>query len=57
VSTAHAAKFESVVEPLIGETVPLPAALAEILHRPSSETRIEPTLAALASALDQGFDR
>ncbi len=55
VATAHAAKFESVVEPLIGETVALPQALAEILTRTSAETRIAPSLAALTSALEQGF--
>ncbi|MGB5580460.1 MAG: threonine synthase [Woeseia sp.] len=55
VATAHAAKFEAVVEPLIGTTIPLPAALAEILDRPARETRIQPTLAALATAMDQWF--
>lgn len=55
VSTAHAAKFESVVEPLIGESVAVPQALAEILDRPAHETRIDATLAALARALDSGF--
>ena len=34
-ATAHPAKFETVVEPLIGETIPLPPALAELLDRPS----------------------
>ncbi len=36
VSTAHPSKFESVVEPVIGQTVPLPPALAESLKRPTS---------------------
>jgi threonine synthase len=34
-ATAHPAKFETVVEPLIGQTIPLPPALAELLERPS----------------------
>ena len=33
VATAHAAKFESVVEPLIGHPIPVPAALAAMLER------------------------
>ena len=35
VSTAHSAKFPEVVEPLIGQEVPLPPALATMLERPS----------------------
>ncbi len=35
VSTAHAAKFESLVEPLVGGKIQVPAALAELLKRPS----------------------
>jgi threonine synthase len=34
-ATAHPAKFDSIVEPLIGATVPLPPALAELLARPA----------------------
>jgi len=55
VATAHAAKFESIVEPLIGETVDVPPALAEILERPSRSVSIPPTLEALGSALDDRF--
>ena len=47
VSTAHPAKFESIVEPLIGRTVDIPMALAELLHRECSFVEIEPTLEAL----------
>jgi len=36
VATAHPAKFESVVEPLTGRPVPVPAALAAMLQRPAS---------------------
>ena len=53
VSTAHPAKFESIVEPLIGSAVELPAGLAQILTRESKFTRIEPTMAALIWQLDE----
>ncbi len=36
VATAHPAKFERVVEPLIGREVPVPAPLAALLTRPSA---------------------
>jgi threonine synthase len=51
VSTAHAAKFESIVEPLIGHEVPIPPALAELLDRPRNFTEIDPELAGLRNAL------
>jgi threonine synthase len=35
VATAHPAKFDSIVEPLIGDTVSLPPALADCLARPA----------------------
>jgi threonine synthase len=49
VATAHPAKFESVVEPLIGQPVDVPRALAAMLQRPASA---EP-LAAEDEALRQ----
>jgi threonine synthase len=52
VSTAHPAKFEGVVEPLIGRAVPVPAELARILHRPSHAEEIEPDLDAFRAALE-----
>ncbi len=52
VATAHPAKFETIVEPLIGESVPLPAELQEILSRPAQAVSIDPNLASLAAALD-----
>jgi threonine synthase len=51
VATAHPAKFEDIVEPLIGREVPVPPALAALLDRPSRVTEIEPTLDALRAAL------
>lgn len=52
VATAHPAKFESVVEPLIGDAVPVPEALERILSRPSRFERIAADLESLATALD-----
>ena len=42
VATAHAAKFENVIEPLTGQAVELPASLVSLLARPS---RSEPATA------------
>jgi threonine synthase len=53
-ATAHPAKFDSVVEPLIGRAVPVPATLAHWLALPA---RAEPLAAqpeALATALRRG---
>ena len=47
VSTAHPAKFNDIVEPLINSLVPVPAALAKLLSLPQHQTDIEPTLVAL----------
>ncbi len=55
VATAHPAKFETIVEPLIGQPVPIPRELAQILARPGRAKRIEPTLEALRAALEQRF--
>ncbi|KAB2900487.1 MAG: hypothetical protein F9K31_04810 [Dokdonella sp.] len=35
VATAHPAKFDSIVEPLVGAPVPAPAPLAAMLARPA----------------------
>jgi threonine synthase len=50
-ATAHPAKFDTVVEPLIGERVPVPPALAAILARPASSQPLAADLVALAAAL------
>ena len=55
VATAHPAKFETIVEPLIGESVPVPAELAEILARPSRSVAIGADLAELSTAMDDYF--
>ena len=51
VATAHPAKFETIVEPLIGETVALPPELEEILSRPTRLIAIKPDLESLAAAM------
>jgi threonine synthase len=51
VATAHPAKFEQVVEPLIGREVPVPPSLERLLSRPARSTELEPTLDALRSVL------
>src|SRR5690606_7609472 len=51
VSTAHPAKFEGVVEPLVGRRVEVPPALARILERPSHVVEIEAELSALWEVL------
>ncbi len=53
VATAHPAKFETIVEPLIGTTVALPPELAEILERPANALSIQPDLDSLAAALQR----
>jgi len=56
VATAHPAKFETIVEPLIGTAVPLPDELAEILSRPSRSVAIDADLDALGVAMAEHFD-
>jgi threonine synthase len=51
VATAHPAKFNDVVEPLINEAVPVPPALAQLLSLPRHETEIEPQLSVLRARL------
>jgi threonine synthase len=51
VGTAHPAKFNDVVEPLIGAEVPVPRALADLLSLPSMQRDVTPTLAGLRQVL------
>ncbi|MFN7782444.1 MAG: threonine synthase [Lysobacterales bacterium] len=51
VATAHPAKFESVVEPLVGHVVPVPSALAALLARPAQAQPLTAEDAALKAAL------
>ncbi len=50
-ATAHAAKFEGTVEPLIGQAVEVPPALAALLRRPTRQVDIEPSNGALREQL------
>ena len=51
VATAHPAKFEAVVEPLIGEPLKVPPSLKKLLEQPSHFEEIDPEFEALAAAL------
>jgi threonine synthase len=53
-ATAHPAKFESIVEPLIGRAVPLPPALADLLARPSHADPLPARYDALRAQLLAG---
>ncbi len=50
VATAHPAKFETIVEPLVGREVETPPALAELLDKESVCEEIEPSLESLKEA-------
>ncbi|MEY2746260.1 MAG: hypothetical protein RL112_1302 [Planctomycetota bacterium] len=52
VATAHPAKFETIVEPLLGRAVPVPPRLAAMLARPSRSRPMAADLAALRGALE-----
>jgi threonine synthase len=49
VETAHPAKFNEIVEPLIGREIAVPPALARLLSLPRHEEELEPTLDALGA--------
>ena len=51
VATAHPAKFEAVLEPLLGQAVPVPPALAAMLGRPSQAAPMPAEDQALAQWL------
>ncbi len=57
VATAHPAKFEGIVEPLVGQALPVPPALAECLSRPASAQPLDADADALARALLPGHGR
>ncbi len=54
VATAHAAKFEQVVEPLIGIKLDVPAQLEQLLQQPSSADPIAADIRALQDVLLTG---
>jgi len=51
VATAHPAKFEQVVEPLIGREIPAPPALAALLEKPSHAEALAADYGALKTVL------
>ena len=53
VATAHPAKFNDIVEPLIGTEVPVPPALAALLALPSVQTEIGPEMEELRTVLGE----
>jgi threonine synthase len=55
VATAHAAKFEQIVEPIIGSTVEPPPELAEILEKPSRVEKIDASMSAFEQVLERRF--
>jgi threonine synthase len=55
VATAHPAKFETIVEPLIDSIIPLPPELKAILSKPSRSVTIGPTLGALTDSMRDRF--
>jgi len=50
-ATAHPAKFREVVEPIIGQPVPLPPSLDEALRKPRQVRRIQPAMGSLRPLL------
>lgn len=50
-ATAHPAKFNEIVEPLIGREIEVPPALARLLRLPRQEERLAPTVDALRARL------
>jgi threonine synthase len=52
VATAHPAKFNEIVEPIIGRPIAVPASLDRLLRLPQHCVDLPPTLEALAAALE-----
>jgi threonine synthase len=52
VATAHPAKFNEIVEPIIGKQVEIPQSLDRLLRLPQHAVDLPPTLEALAAALE-----
>ena len=52
VATAHPAKFNEVVEPILGKTIEIPEALNRLLRLPQHFLDLPPTLEAVAAALE-----
>jgi threonine synthase len=55
VATAHPAKFDEVVEPLVGHRLVAPPALAELLARPAQSEMLDAQADALVARLESGW--
>lgn len=55
VATAHPAKFERIVEPIIGTSVAMPEALETLMSRQQRFSKIKPDLESLVAAMDEHF--
>ena len=51
VATAHPAKFDTIIEPLLGQTLPVPPALAKLLSLPSHSISIDADIGSVAVQL------
>ncbi|MEC9416009.1 MAG: threonine synthase [Pseudomonadota bacterium] len=56
VATAHPAKFDDIVEPLIGRSVEIPSELELILNKPSQAHDIDPTMTDFINILSSKLD-
>lgn len=54
-ATAHPAKFDTIVEPIIGRPIELPDSLARILELPAESVPLAPDIDALRSALEDWY--
>lgn len=52
-ATAAAAKFETILEPLLGLQLPLPEQLQALLHKPTHLVKVSATMAAVQQAVSQ----
>jgi threonine synthase len=52
VATAHPAKFDEIVEPIIGKSIAVPESLVRLLRLPQRCVDLPPTLEALATVLE-----
>ncbi|MDT8409413.1 MAG: threonine synthase [Wenzhouxiangellaceae bacterium] len=50
-ATAHPAKFEAIIEPILGQAVPLPRSLQQLLARPASAQPLAADFEALKAVL------
>lgn len=55
--TAHPVKFHDVVEPMLNEQIPLPAAVSKLIHRKKEATKMEADYAQLKDYLFSQFPK